>query len=149
MAPPFVLQDSYRHVLKKLCDAEVTSFGKCLKKKNIDFLSCVLLIWKTEHSPVPEQRGVSRLGFVPAKVGRHVQEEVSQAVLIMTLLCCGSSGAVLEGLKSRVALSGQEAQLAARPPPGFGRDVQLGEQQRPQNPGGTPQPGVFGDAASW
>lgn len=79
-----------------------------------------------------------------------MQKEVSQAVLVMTLLCCGSSsGAVLEGLKSRVALSRQEAQLAARPPPGFGRDVQLGEQQRPQDPGGTPQPGVFGDAASW
>lgn len=78
-----------------------------------------------------------------------MEEKVSQVVLVMILLCCGGSGALLKGLKSRVTLSSQESQLAARPPPGFGRDIQLGEQQRPQDPSGTTEPGVFGDAASW
>lgn len=124
----------------------VVILGLELQRKHVHIIagSCCFLLFRE----VPEQ-GVSRLGFVPAKVGWHVQDEVSQAVLIMTLRCCGGSGTVLEGLKSWVALSGQEAQLAARPPPGFGRDVQLGEQQRPQDPSRTPQPGVFSDAASW
>lgn len=102
-------------------------------------------MWKTEHRQVPEQRGVSRLRFVPAEGGRHLQEKLGQAVLVVTVLCSGA--AVLEGLQSRVALGGQEAQLAARPPPGLGRDVQLGEQQRPQGAGGASKPGVFGHAA--
>lgn len=95
----------------------------------------------------PEQRSVSRFGFVPAEVRGHLKKELGQAVLLTSLL----SGGILKSLQSGVSLTGQEAELGSRCPPGFRGDVQLlvaGQQEGSQGAGGASHPGVVRHAAS-
>lgn len=96
----------------------------------------------------PEERRVSRFGFVPAEVGGHLKEELGQAVLFTSLL----PGGIQEGLQPGVSLTGHEPQLAPRRPPGLGGDVQFlvaGHQKGSQGAGGASRPGVVRHTASW
>lgn len=86
----------------------------------------------------PEQRRVSRFGFVPAEVGGHLKKQLTSLL----------SGGILEGLKPRVA--SQEAQLAPWCPPGLGGDILVARhQQGSQGVCRTSHPSVISHTAPW
>lgn len=140
---------SFENVLIVLPVERLTDFINCVEvqKQRLPHSFQRTSTLKSDNNR-PEQRSVSRFGFVPAEVGGHLKKELSQAVLFTPLLPRG----ILESLQSRVSLTGQEAELGSRRPPGFGGDVQLlvaGQQEGSQGAGGASHPGVVRHAASW